>query len=180
MKAGKTIPELPRKLKGNFWGIATFFNPCRYAIRLTNYKKFREANRKRGLKLICVELAFGASPYELLDDDAEIMVRRRTTSVLWQKERLLNCALKYLPEDCDKVAWLDADLLFLNDYWIKEMSDLLNSYAVVQPFAFVRYLPKEAPLMDVNDRLNPIKGMSLIALVTESLTTGPMHFKAFP
>ena len=32
--------------------------------------------------------------------------------MLWQKERLLNLALKALPSSCHKVAWLDCDIFF--------------------------------------------------------------------
>jgi hypothetical protein len=37
--------------------------------------------------------------------DAEVLVQRRTDAknAMWQKERLLNVALAYLPEHCTKV-----------------------------------------------------------------------------
>jgi hypothetical protein len=61
---------------------------------------------------------------------------------MWQKERLLNIALKALPSDCDKLVWLDADIIFHNDNWIGESCSLLEEYRVVQPFEYVVKLPK--------------------------------------
>jgi hypothetical protein len=135
------VPQFPTNLPGSFWGITTFFNPCHYRIRIDNYKRFRESSKRQGLKLICVELAFGKSAYELKEDDAEIMVRVRTKNVLWQKERLLNIGLKHLPPDCDKILWLDADILFFNDRWIEQASQLLNAYIALQPFSCAILLP---------------------------------------
>jgi hypothetical protein len=61
---------------------------------------------------------------------------------MWQKERLLNVGLRHLPGDCDKVAWLDADIIFRNDRWIGDASALLESYRLVQPFSRVLRLPE--------------------------------------
>lgn len=78
--------------------------------------------------------------------DCDILVQRRTTSenTLWQKERLMNIALENLPHSVTKVMWLDSDLIFLNDEWVMETSDLLDKFPVVQPFAWMTYLPAGA------------------------------------
>ena len=75
--------------------------------------------------------------------DCDILIGKRTTSdnTLWQKERLLNIALENLPRTVDKVMWLDSDLIFLNDDWVPETAELLDKYPVVQPFAWMTYLP---------------------------------------
>ncbi len=128
------FPEFPKNLPGTFWGLTCFFNPQQYKNKKENYLKFRESNKKQGLKLICVELAFNDNPYELTNNDADILIQIRTASVLWQKERLLNIAFKSLPQDCDKIAWLDCDILFEDNSWIKLVSESLEKYVVVQPF----------------------------------------------
>ena len=61
-------------------------------------------------------------------------------SVLWQKERLLNRALAELPPSCDRVAWLDADILFESEDWAQAACAALETAAVVQLFDEVRYL----------------------------------------
>lgn len=121
-------------LPGEFWGIATYFNPTGFLKMLDNAEFFSERIRRQGLKLVVVELAFGDDAYEVPDKMADHVIRLRSTTVLWQKERLLNIALQELPERCDKVAWLDADVLFGNCAWVEQTSKLLQHYVVVQPY----------------------------------------------
>jgi len=63
---------------------------------------------------------------------------------MWQKERLLNIALRYLPDSCDKVAWLDCDIMLLDYEWAKSTSMALNHYPLVQPFHKVYELPQDS------------------------------------
>ncbi|MBF0595842.1 MAG: hypothetical protein HQL22_12870 [Candidatus Omnitrophica bacterium] len=141
--ASSTILNKPQELNGTFWGITTFFNPSGYKNKIENYRLFRASSRRQGLSLVTVELAFDDVPFSLNKDEADILIQLRTSSknVLWQKEAMLNVALKRLPDDCDKVAWLDCDILFKNDAWVTETSSRLEKYVVVQPFSFVVCLP---------------------------------------
>lgn len=45
-------------------------------------------------------------------------------------------------QDCDKVCWLDCDILFKNDAWLGETAELLEKYIAVQPFERVARLPQ--------------------------------------
>jgi hypothetical protein len=127
-----------------FWGITTFFNPGASDRRLANYRRFREHSLRQGMPLVTVELAFGEAPFELgAPHDADILVQRRSTSVLWQKERLLNLALAALPERCEGVCWADADVLFEDDNWIEETQTLLRDHVILQPFSAAVRLPKD-------------------------------------
>ncbi len=127
--------KYPSRLPGSFWGITAYFNPVRYGNKLPNYRLFRESLKAQGLPLVTVELVHGDAPFELEKCDAEILVQRRGGDVMWQKERMLNIALEHVPDDCDKVAWLDADVLFQNRHWIADTADLLEQYEFVQPFS---------------------------------------------
>jgi len=131
------VPEFRKKLTGSFWGITTFFNPINYKNKIKNYKIFRKCSKMQGLKLLTVELAYGNSPFELNKDDADILIQLRTgkNNIFWQRERLLNIGLEHLPKDCDKIAWVDCDIIFANNNWVKETSDLLNKYKIIQPFS---------------------------------------------
>jgi len=128
-------------LPGCIWGITTFFNPCGYTAIMANYHVFRKSLQKQGLPLITVELAFGNDPFFFHKEDADILIQRRGGDVLWQKERLLNIALEYLPDNCDKVVWLDSDVLFENGDWVEQTSKNLEQYMVVQPFSAIIRLP---------------------------------------
>lgn len=136
MKQKNNIPSFLKKLPGSFWGISSFFNIASYKNKYENYLRFRESSKRQGLKLLTVEMAFGDKPFELKEGDAEILIQLRGNekNVLWQKEAMLNIGLKNLPKDCDKFAWLDCDVIFKNDSWIRETSKLLEKYKIVQPF----------------------------------------------
>jgi len=144
MEPEDTIPENPVLLPGTFWGVTTYFNPLGYANKSENYSIFRESSKKQGLKLLTVELAFGKTPFELKETDADILIRLRTKkeNIIWHKEAMLNIGLKNLPADCDKFVWLDCDIIFKNDRWISETSTLLERYALVQPYRYFIRLPK--------------------------------------
>lgn len=122
---------------GDFWAITTYFNPASYRRRRSNYRLFRDHLK---LPLLTVELAFGQE-FELDDNDADILVRLRGGDVMWQKERLLNLALRALPADCRKVAWLDCDIVFENEDWIARTTELLDRHMLVQPFSRVYWTP---------------------------------------
>ena len=120
----------------DFWAITSYFNPMRYARRLENFKIFRE---RLNVPLVAVELAYGPN-FELEPGDAEIVVRLRGTAVMWQKERLLNIALRELPRTCRFVAWLDCDILFASPDWVDHARSVLDRFQIVQLFRQVHYL----------------------------------------
>ena len=113
------------------WAITAYFNPAAYESRLANYRTFR---KHLTVPLVAVELSF-AGRFELQPGDADILVQLTSGDVMWQKERLLNVALRHLPRDCDTVAWLDCDVVFSNDRWPQQARDALNRFALVQLFA---------------------------------------------
>ena len=113
------------------WALTSYFNPSRYGRRLANYHTFRE---QMSAPLITVELSFGG-PFELAEGDADILIQLKSGDVLWQKERLLNVALEHLPTDAAKVAWVDCDVIFVEEDWPEKARDELDRHPVIQPFA---------------------------------------------
>jgi hypothetical protein len=125
--------------ENDLWAITCYFNPVGYRRRLANYRVFRG---RLNLPLVAVELAYGSS-HELDKDDAEILVQLRGRDVMWQKERLLNLAVRALPRACSKVAWLDCDVVFERDDWAQCASELLDRVALVQPFSHLHRMPPD-------------------------------------
>ena len=155
-----SIPELPQNLPGTFWGLTTFYNPAGYGNKKENYIRFRETSKNQGLNLLAVELVFGNAGFELNEHDADILIQLRVANncVLWQKEALLNVGLKNLPKDCDKIAWIDCDILFKNDHWIEDTCDLLEKYVVVQPFSHAtRLWPEQWNIDDCRELSDGLK-----------------------
>lgn len=127
------------------FGLTTFFNPSGSTLRRNNYDVFRRESQRQGLPLVTTELVFGDAPFCLVEGrDAEILIQRRSDSILWQKECLLNLALAALPKECTKVCWVDADIVFEDEDWICETESLLDKHLILQPYSACIRLPEGA------------------------------------
>jgi hypothetical protein len=122
------------------WAITSYFNPAGYKRRLSNYRIFRA---RLAAQLVTVELSFNGQ-FELREGDAEILIQISGGARLWQKERLLNVALKAVPAQERFVAWLDSDLIFDESDWVFLAEDSLAANNVTQLFS-------EAVNLDMNE-----------------------------
>lgn len=113
--------------------VTCHFNPAGYRRPRDNYFRFRAA--LRGVRLFTVEVSFDGEFH--LPSDWQIRADER--HLMWQKESLLNAAIARLPAEFDQVAWIDADLLFLNPDWASQTSALLDVFPAVQLFEVVHY-----------------------------------------
>ncbi len=145
----------------DLWVITTYYTPMRYRTRRENFDLFATSIRDAGLHLLVVECAFGDEEYEL--PESIDVVRVRSNSLLWQKERLLNLAASWLPSDCKYVAWLDCDILFENARWAVETCELLKTHKVVQVFETALRLDKGNVIEHAHDRVE-----SFGAVMTEN------------
>lgn len=142
-------PRYPKRLPGELWAVTALFNPAGFQSRRANYDLFRAGLARANVPLLTVELAMDGAALELCTADADRLLQLRGGDALWQKERLLNLGIAALPPGCDKVVWLDADILFEREDWPAATAALLEELVVVQPFSrSIRLLPGEvsAPL----------------------------------
>jgi hypothetical protein len=152
------------------WGITSYYNPAGFRRRLENYHSFR---RRLTVPLVTVELSFGR-PFELEAGDADILVQLRGQAVLWQKERLLNVALKHLPPDCNSVAWIDCDVIFVDDRWAQSTCEQLDRFPLVQLFNGLYDLDRDDHLKSADRQLSArFAGRSLGATLAKGST--PAH-----
>ena len=128
------------------WAICCYFNPVGYRRRVENYRHFRS---NLNVPLITVELGYDGR-FDLGQDAAEIHIRVDSQDVMWQKERLLNIALEYLPDDCAYFAWLDADVVFDDVNWAAKSIEALQRYPLIQPFDRVFESTPANPANSVN------------------------------
>ena len=126
----------------DLWVITSFFNSQQYSSKYKNFILFRDSLERSGVNYLVVECAFKGQPFTI--PASSRVLRVRSQSILWQKERLLNIAISALPQECTKVAWIDCDVLFEKESWAIETSSLLESYVVVQPFESCVRLPKDS------------------------------------
>jgi hypothetical protein len=122
--------------KDAMWAITAYFDPLSSGRRLHAYREFR---RHLSVPLITVELSYNGA-FDLGPDDADILVQLHGGAALWQKERMLNIALRWLPAHCDSVAWLDCDVVFTRPDWAVAARRQLRDFAIIQPFDQLYYL----------------------------------------
>ena len=124
------------------WAITSYFNPVGYRRRLENYRVFRE---RLAVPLATVELSFDGR-FELRAGDADALLQIHGGDVMWQKERLLNLALRLLPDACDKVAWVDCDIVFTRHDWAAQASRALDDVVLLHLFQTRADLPRDGRL----------------------------------
>lgn len=121
----------------------------KYRRRLRNFRRFRQ---HLTAPLAVVELAY-ADHFELRQNDAERLIQIRGKDILWQKERLLNIALENLPPTCRYVAWLDADIVFTDDDWVRSACRMLEDVPLIQPYHHVQELNAAGEIMRTRQSL---------------------------
>lgn len=144
----RNVTVLSRKLSdfeyeftNKLWVITPYYNPMGYHTRRRNYEIFVSLLRESGIPVLTVECAFGDQPYDL--PEAMDVIKVRGNSLLWQKERLINLAISWLPPSCEYVAWLDCDLIFLDPDWAKKTIEALQRSPIVQVFETCHQLPQQ-------------------------------------
>jgi len=120
--------------------ITAYFNPLNFEAPRKNYELFEARLLEAGVPLYVVECQIeGAESAPLLCHAN--LIRTRGRDFIWHRERLINLALPRVPKNFDAVAWVDADILFLNPDWRAEAEERLRDFPVVQLFEKVTRLP---------------------------------------
>ena len=122
------------------WAVTSYFNPCGYRRRTSNYRTFRKHLQ---VPLLTVELSFDGR-FQLGKDDADRRIQMRAADVMWQKERLLNVGIAVLPDECDRVAWIDCDIVFDDDDWPVAANAALDRHSVIQLYDITHEVPPDA------------------------------------
>jgi hypothetical protein len=134
--------EMAELSDGTIWAMTCYFNPVGYRRRLETYRLFRQ---RLTVPLATVELSFDGS-FQLQPDDATVLLQVHGGDVMWQKERLLNVGLQMIPKTCDKIAWLDCDVVFTSDDWAAHASRALDELLLVHLFQERYDLPRNGTL----------------------------------
>jgi hypothetical protein len=157
---------------GEFWTITCYFNPLRSARRRDNYRTFRRHLRD---PLLAVEWS-GDGRFDLADGDADILIRIHGGDALWQKERLLNLALRALPSACRFIAWLDADIVFTDPDWPARVTEALRDFPLIQVF---RRLVELGPDDEVESTVRNVNGSPSRQSLASGLIEGRFDLGVF-
>ncbi len=137
---GRRLDDFAYWFAAGLWVVTPYYNPVGYRTRRMNYEIFVHLLRRSGIPVLTVECAFGDQPFDL--PESSDVVKIRSSTLLWQKERLLKLAISWLPPSCKYVAWHDCDLIFTNPNWAQETVALLQRFPIVQSFETCNRLPK--------------------------------------
>ena len=113
--------------------VIPYFNFCAFRRRRQLFIEFvNRISKTRGIRIVISE-ALGPDP---LPRDLPVWhhLRLETPHPVWIKENLVNLGVCEFPEDWKYMAWVDADLTFLNVNWVKDTVAELQSYDIVQLF----------------------------------------------
>jgi hypothetical protein len=161
--ASSYLHHLSAKVK-TMWAITSYYNPMRYKRRLENYRIFR---KNLTIPLLAVELSFDGK-FELTEGDADILIQISGGAILWQKERLLNLAIKSVPSDVSIIACLDCDLIFERSDWVDESKKQIEDLNVVQPFSNVLDLDREDHEISMAHRYAPPSLQGVVSSVGQT------------
>jgi len=122
--------------------ILPYFNYCNGINRYKLFVEFVERNiTTKNIKLVIIE-AYESGKSPQLEDDSIVKkvykyLKYETKDLLWLKENLINIAIKNLPDEWQFVAWIDADISFMNTNWptdtinkLKESCDICQLFEV--------------------------------------------------
>ena len=142
--------------------ISCYYNTEKNPYRLDAFRKFYDSIKH--LNHYIVECVIGDAEPELPVEPGIHIVR--TQDVLWHKEALLNNIVADLPKEYKYVFWVDADIIFTNQNWMKEAVEKLQINSLVQLFEYCVHLDQgeDSPsfnmetaksLASVPDKRNP-------------------------
>jgi len=121
--------------------ICVVTNPARSRTTIKLYSNFKQQVEKSNVKLITVECALDNSPFAVTRPNYEpFNIQVRTHSNFFQRERLINLALKKLPLDAKYVLICDPEVEFSNENWVNDAIKALNIFRAIQLFEDVVYL----------------------------------------
>ena len=107
-----------------------FFNFARSKKMLMNYLFTIEKLKLASIPFYTLELLFDNQEPEIAD-----AFHVRGTSVMFHKEALCSLLERRVPHKFKKLMFLDADIVFGKPDWYGEVSRLLGTYEVIQPFS---------------------------------------------
>lgn len=116
------------------WVILPYFNFCGFKRRRELFVKFvNEIQSVKGIRVVIAEARGPAALPPGLPVTKHLVTE--TESRIWLKESLINWATGSLPKNWKYVAWIDADIEFLNKNWAKDtLTELQDGADVVQLF----------------------------------------------
>lgn len=106
-------------------------NPCAYERRWTLARQFAARMRSTpGIALYAVEVAYEGQDFHVTDpEDTHHLQVRTGAAPVWIKESMINLGVRHLVHKLcpswQAMAWIDADVEFENEHWVRDTMRLL-------------------------------------------------------
>lgn len=117
--------------------ILPYFNYCRFENRKKLFLDFLERVKLNPMiRVVVVEATLAGEEFQLPKNLEGVFMHLGyvTRDTIWIKESLINLGVSKLPKGWKYVAWVDADLTFLNPKWAEDTIITLRKKDVVQLF----------------------------------------------
>lgn len=117
-------------LPDDFAVITTHWNPANWKSIRNNYQRFLHEMTWWRVPVFSAEVIYAGQ--EWASDRSWLKIRGNDSNILWQKERLLNLLAERIPKQYTKIAWIDADILYMDRFWVEKTVRALEKYTAVQ------------------------------------------------
>ena len=119
--------------------ILPYFNFCHFQRRKQLFLEFVERYKATtGIAIVIVESSLQGEAFDLPNPIPGVFAHFRviTQDPIWLKENLINIGVSRLPQDWRMMAWVDADITFMNENWVNQTKAILTNrpLTIVQLF----------------------------------------------
>lgn len=122
--------------------VSVHFNPAKFRRRCDTYYEWIESLGPLAKYHRCYELVLDDDHSEI--EGSKVIRGTRQLHAMWQKEALINIALRACPERIKYFGWLDHDLILTRPDWLRVAIDEINAGSVAcQLFNAVTYLSED-------------------------------------
>ena len=125
------------KNKEFLYVILPYFNYCYSMSRFKLFIEFvKRYTDNENIRICIVEGRLKGDQYQLPDTLFNVYKHIAITidDPIWIKENLINTMISMLPNNWKYVAWIDADITFLNTNWVNDTIEQLQKNDIVQLF----------------------------------------------
>jgi hypothetical protein len=150
-----TIPAVyPKPTRSDMAVLLVYFNACSYNNLERNLKLTYQSLIKAEIPVFLVEHLF-KDQEPLFPENGTTIFNTRSDSYMFYKENLLNWLMPKVPAQFTKFYMMDCDLIFSSPRWYDDVSALLDTHDVVQPF-------QEAILLKSNLKTVDMKRVGIV------------------
>ena len=148
-----------KPLKSDMAILLVYFNACSYKNLERNLRMTLKTLEDAEIPVFLVEHLF-KDQEPIFPENGTTVFNTRSDSYMFYKENLLNWLMPKVPAQYTKFYMMDCDLIFEKDTWYDDVSGLLDTHDVVQPFQEAIWLDSDLKTVNAK-RLGFAYGHSL-------------------